>query len=321
MERSGHSIPAAAEPHLDARQPARVIISGASGLIGGALAALLRAQGGAVRALVRRAVRDPAREVYWNPDAGQIEPSQFEGVHAVVHLSGENIAGGRWTPHFKQRLRRSRVDSTRLLAETLARLARPPEALLCASAVGYYGDRGDEELTETSPPGAGFLAELARDWESAAAAARERGIRVVHLRLGVVLAAHGGVLGQLLTPFRRGLGGVIGSGRQYMSWISLHDAVRAISFLLQAERLAGPVNVVSPRPVANREFTRALGRALGRPTLLGVPSWAVRLGFGEMGESLLLGSCRALPARLQEAGFVFQSAELEAALRRELGLA
>lgn len=321
MERSQPPCEVRVPRESEARRPMRVLISGASGLIGGALRAFLCAQGDDVCILVRREAREPAREIYWNPDARQLEPAALEGLDAVVHLSGENIAGRRWTPHFKEQLRRSRVESTRLLSETLARLARPPKALLCASAVGYYGNRGEEEVTEASPPGMGFLAGLTRDWEAASAPAAERGVRVTHLRFGVVLAARGGVVGQLLTPFRLGLGGIIGDGRQYMSWIGLSDALRAIDFVLGSERLVGPVNLVSPHPVTNREFTRALGRVLRRPTVFRVPAWAVRVAFGEMGETLLLGGCRALPARLQEAGFRFESAELETALRRELSLA
>jgi uncharacterized protein (TIGR01777 family) len=242
-------------------------------------------------------------------------------VDAVVHLAGESIAAGRWTAAVKERIRRSRVDGTRLLAETLARLERRPRVLVSASAVGYYGDRGDEPLTEESPPGVGFLADVARAWEAAADPARAVGIRVVHPRLGLVLAREGGALPRMALPFRLGLGGVIGSGRQYWSWIALPDAVRVIERALADATLAGPVNAVAPAPATNREFTRALGRVLGRPTLLPFPALGVRLLMGEMGRALLLGSARVLPRRLERAGFRFEHPELEGALRGALAAA
>ena len=235
-----------------------------------------------------------------------------------MNLAGESIAARRWTGSVKERIRRSRVDGTRLLAETLGRLTRRPQALVSASAVGYYGHRGDEPLTEESPPGSGFLAEVCREWEAAADPARAAGIRVVHPRLGVVLAGQGGALPRMALPFRLGVGGVIGSGRQYWSWIEVGDLVRAIELCLALDTLAGPVNAVAPIPVTNREFTRALGRVLRRPTLVPLPAAAVRLLLGEMGRALLLDSARVLPRRLERAGFRFRHPDLEAALRAAL---
>jgi uncharacterized protein len=256
--------------------------------------------------------------ISWDPDAGTIDAAALEGVDAVVHLAGESIAALRWTRSVKERIRRSRVDGTRLLAETLGRLTRRPQVLVSASAVGYYGDRGDELLTEESPPGSGFLAEVCREWEAAADPARAAGIRVVHPRLGVVLAGQGGALPRMAIPFRLGVGGVIGSGRQYWSWIEVADLARAIELCLALDTLSGPVNTVAPTPVTNREFTRGLGRVLGRPTLVPLPALAVRLLLGEMGGALLLDSARSLPRRLARAGFRFRHPDLESALRAAL---
>jgi hypothetical protein len=237
----------------------------------------------------------------------------------VVHLAGENIAAGRWTPARKEAIRRSRVDGTRLLAGALARLDRKPRVLVSASAVGFYGDRGDEPLTEASAPGSGFLAEVCLAWEAATAPARDAGVRVVTPRLGMVLARDGGALAKMLPPFRLGLGGVIGSGRQWVSWIALPDLVAALRHLLARDDLAGPINAVAPEPITNREFTKTLGRVLRRPTLFPLPASLVRLLLGEMGEAALLGSTRALPAGLQASGFRFSTPELEGALKAVLG--
>jgi uncharacterized protein len=256
--------------------------------------------------------------VEWDPARGRLDPRALEGVDAVVHLAGESIAARRWSAAVKERIRRSRVDGTRLLSETLGNLERRPRVLVSASAVGYYGDRGETPLTEDSAPGAGFLADVCREWEAAADAARSAGIRVVHPRLGLVLAKQGGALPRMTLPFRLGLGGVVGSGRQYWSWIELGDLVRAIELCLGLDGLAGPINAVAPAPVTNREFTRKLGKVLGRPTLVPLPALAVRLLLGEMGRALLLGSARVLPRRLERAGFHFRHPGLESALRAAL---
>lgn len=238
-----------------------------------------------------------------------------EGPDAVVHLAGENIARARWSERQKALIRDSRVKGTRLLCDLLARYSPPPKALVCASAVGYYGDRADEILKEESAPGSGFLADVCREWEAATQPAVERGIRVVNLRIGIVLSPMGGALAKMLTPFKLGVGGTIGSGRQYMSWIALDDVVGAIHFALTNESLHGPVNAVAPNPVTNREFTHTLGRVLSRPTLFPMPAFAARLVLGEMADALLLASARVEPAQLLASGFTFRHPDLEAALR------
>jgi len=301
----------------------RVLVSGASGLVGSALVRRLSEPGAApepaqVLRLVRRPPRPQAGEIAWDPQAGQLSPEALEGLDAVVHLAGENIGAGRWTADKKARIRASRVEGTSLFARALARLARPPRVLVCASAVGWYGDRGEEELDEASPPGTGFLAGVCREWEAATEPAASAGVRVVLARFGVILARHGGALGRMLPLFRWGLGGRLGSGRQYMSWIALDDAVRAIQFLLDSDALRGPVNVVAPRPVTNREFTAALGRVLRRPALCAAPAFMLRLALGEMADQMLLAGARAVPRRLAEQGFVFDHPELESALARLL---
>jgi len=298
-------------------EPMRIAVTGSSGLIGSALTPFLTTGGHEVRRLVRRPPR--ARdELRWDPRGG-VDPSALEGVSAVVHLAGESIGEGRWTRRSKARIKESRVAGTRLLSEGLARMTRPPEVLVCASAIGYYGDRGDETLTENSPAGEGFLAELCRAWEAAALPAREAGIRIVHLRLGVILDPRGGALARMLTPFRLGVGGRVGSGRQWMSWVSLEDAVDAFHHALGRRDMSGVYNVVAPAPVRNAELTRVLARVLGRPALAPVPAFAARLAFGEMAEALLLASARVSPERLEQTGFSFRHPDLEGALRHVLG--
>jgi hypothetical protein len=296
-----------------------IAVSGASGLVGAALVASLEAGGHRVIPLVRRSPRPGEDALRWDPSSGAITPAGPSVGDAVVHLAGDSIMGLRWTAEKKRRIRESRVTATRLLVQTLTRLAKPPAVLVCASGVGYYGSRGDEVLSEESRLGTGFLAELARDWEAATATAIAQGIRVVNLRLGVVLSAHGGALATMLKPFRLGLGGVIGDGAQWMSWIALDDVIGAIRHALATDALRGPVNVVAPAPVTNAEFTRTLGRVLGRPTLVPLPAFAARLALGEMADELLLASQRVVPARLQAGGYRFRHSTLEDALRAALG--
>jgi uncharacterized protein len=292
-----------------------IAITGSTGLVGTALVETLEAEGNLVRRLVRRPVRDEEHEIRWDPAAAQIDAAALEGVDAVVHLAGESLAAHRWTESFKAEIRNSRVRGTQLLCNALAGLGTRPGVLVSASAVGYYGDRGDELVGESSSPGKGFLADVCREWEAATQAARDAGIRVVNLRLGVVLSPKGGALAQMLTPFKLGVGGAIGSGRQYFSWIALDDLVSAIGFVLRTAAMSGPVNAVAPQPVTNREFTKTLGRVLGRPTVLPMPAFAARLAFGEMADEMLLSGARVEPRALLASGFKFQYPELESALR------
>lgn len=297
----------------------KILVTGSSGLLGSALTPSLTAGGNTITRLVRPGTKPGPSQIVWDPAAGRLDAGSLEGFDAVVNLAGENIAGGRWTPERKRLLRDSRVKSTLLLAETLGKLSRPPRVLVAASATGYYGDRGDEMLTEASEPGSGFLAEVCRPWEDSTRPAAAAGIRVVNVRFGIVLSAAGGALAKMLPPFKAGVGGPVGSGRQYMSWIALEDVVRVIEHALVTEALAGPVNVVAPEPVTNREFARTLGRVLGRPALLPLPAFAVRLLFGEMGDELLLASARVRPSRLEATNYRFLYPDLEGALRRSLG--
>lgn len=291
------------------------MVTGASGLLGSALVPALEADGHEVLRLVRRPPQG-AREVAWDPARGTIDANSLAGVEVAVNLSGATI-GRRWSVARKAEIRGSRVDSTRLLSRTLATLDPRPSALISAGGVGIYGDRGDEILTEESELGEGFLPEVGKAWEEAADPARAAGIRVVHFRQGVVLTRRGGILERLLTPFRLGVGGRVGSGRQWWSWVALDDLVEAYRFALAGE-LTGAVNLLSPNPVTNVQFTRALGRALRRPTIFPFPAVAARAVFGEMGEEVLLGSQRALPKRLVDAGFAFRHGELAEALTRAL---
>ena len=296
----------------------KILMSGASGLVGSAVASALSARGDRIIQLVRSSVKDTEREVLWNPQKGIDDTSALEGLDACIHLAGEPIAEGRWTEEKKRRIRESRVEGTRVLAGALARLKRKPSVLLSASAIGYYGDRGDELLTEESAPGDDFLAKVCREWEEATAEAAQAGIRVANMRFGVILSSKGGALQKMLTPFKLGVGGKLGSGRQYMSWIAIDDVVGAILQLLGKEAVRGPVNVVAPNPATNSEFTRALGEALSRPTLFPIPKFAVRLAFGEVADLALLASQRVEPVRLKESGYVFKYPELTGALKHIL---
>ena len=296
----------------------KVAVTGASGLVGSALVPFLTSGGHEVLRLVRRPARGED-EAQWDPAAGTLDARSLEGVDAVVNLSGENIAGGRWSEARKARLRGSRIASTELLARTLASLKRPPKVLVSTSAIGYYGSQDSRWLTEASPADDDFLGRLAVDWEAAAAPAAEAGIRVVHPRLGLVLSPAGGALGKMLPPFRAGLGGVVGPGTQYMSWVAMDDLLGALHHAMVDEGLGGAFNLVSPEPVTNREFTKTLGRVLGRPTITPVPAFALRLALGEMADATLLASTRVRPARLLETGYAFLYPELEGALRHLLG--
>jgi len=291
----------------------RVVMAGASGLIGRAVAAALRAQGTEVRRLVRRAPAAPD-EIFWDPAGGSLDPSALEGADAIVNLAGRTIARGPWTRRARDEMVASRVGATRLLVETLGRRGARPSVFVSASAIGYYGDRGDEVLTETADPGRGFLAELVQAWEAEARRARAYGVRVVCTRFGLILAPRGGVLAPLLLPFRLGLGGPLGSGRQWWSWVHLDDVVGAVLAALRTPALEGPVNVVSPAPVPQREFARVLGAVLRRPAVLPVPAFALRLVLGAMADETVLASQRVRPAALEAVGFAFRWPELRPAL-------
>lgn len=300
-----------AEPPESPKRPV-VAITGASGFIGTALRKRFEPRGHRILRLVRRRARSPD-EVSWDPRRGKIDHTGLEGVDAAVHLAGEPI-DQRWTAARKRRILESRANGTRLFADTLASLKQPPRVLLSASAVGFYGDRGDEILTERSREGTGFLADVCQAWEEGTGTAEEAGIRVVHTRNGLVMGRRGGALKKMLPPFKFGLGGVVGSGRQWWSWISIDDHVAALEFLLEA-KLQGPVNLVGPAPATSREFVKALGRVLNRPTLIPMPSPAVKVAFGQMGEEVLLYSQRVVPSKLLSAGFQFHHGLLEPALR------
>jgi uncharacterized protein (TIGR01777 family) len=301
-----------------ARPPITVAVTGATGMIGSALVTLLRARGHTVRRLVRSRQGLAAGDIGWNPDTGTLDPSSLHGVDAVVHLAGAPIAQ-RWTAARKQAIRDSRVRGTELIARTIAALDRRPSVLLSGSAIGYYGDRGDALLDEESTAGGDFLAQVTRNWESATTPAANAGVRVVLLRTGVVLSEKGGALAKLLPPFKLGLGGPIGGGRQWMSWISLADELRAIEHALVTETMASPVNLVAPNPVTNAEFAETLGRVLVRPAGIRVPAFALELLYGEMARATILAGQRVVPRALTAAGFEFRHPTLEQALRSAVG--
>ena len=295
----------------------KILVSGSTGFIGSALLPSLTSAGHHITRLIRSGTpklggTSPA--ITWNPDLEELNPSSLEGFDAVIHLAGENIAGGRWNPRRKSSIRESRTKGTRLLSQALGGLGHPPKVFISASAIGYYGNRGDERLNEKSPPGEDFLAVVCQEWEQATVVAAKAGIRIVNPRIGMVLSPKGGALAKLLTPFRLGVGGVVGDGNQYMSWIELDDLVGVFQHALASHQLQGPVNAVSPNPVTNREFTKTLGRVLGRPTIFPLPAFAAKLALGEMAEALLLSSQRVEPQRLLETNYVFRFLQLERAL-------
>ncbi len=291
----------------------KILIGGSHGLVGTALIKSLEIKGHEIFRLVRHYPASET-EIEWSPDRYSIQLARLEGFDAAINLAGESIAEGRWTDEKKKRIRESRVKGTKLLADALANLTKPPQTLICASAISYYGNRGDEVLNENSTPGNDFLAKVCIEWEEATALATEKGIRVVNARFGVILDKEGGALRKMLPPFRMGIGGRIGSGKQWMSWIALDDVIGGIEFALANASIKGPVNFVAPNPVTNAEFTKTLGRALSRPTIFPIPAFGVRLVFGEMADALLLASQRVQPERLASAGYAFQYSELENAL-------
>jgi uncharacterized protein (TIGR01777 family) len=294
-----------------------ILITGSTGLIGTNLSAFLAQKNHRIIHMVRKT---PVSEnqIFWDPNTAKLDAGSLEGIDAVVHLAGESITGGRWTAEKKLRIRESRIRGTRLLSESMANLSAPPKVLISTSAIGYYGDRGEERLYEDSRAGTGFLADVCREWENATEPASAKGIRVVTLRFGIVISARGGALSQMLPVFRTGFGGKTGSGRQYMSWIALEDLTRIVEFAIQDESLQGPVNAVSPNPVSNRIFAKTLGRVLRRPSIFTLPRFAARIAFGEMADALLLASARVIPNRLTEAKYPFRFSDLEAALRNAL---
>ncbi len=302
---------------LGAPSPRTVAITGATGLIGSALVARLRSRGNTVRRLVRSTRDAEPGDIPWDPERDRLDPHALAGCNAIIHLAGAPIAQ-RWTSSHKRDILDSRVRSTSLLARVVAAMDDKPAVVLSGSAIGYYGDRGAEQLDETSAPGNDFLASVALQWEAAAAPMAAAGVRLVMLRTGIVLAKHGGALGKMLLPFRMGAGGPIGGGQQWMSWISLDDHVRAMEHLLQAESVAGPVNLVAANPVTNEVFTETLGRVLSRPAIVPVPAFALELAFGEMAGATILASQRVVPKALSGSGFSFEFPTLEQALRHEL---
>jgi uncharacterized protein (TIGR01777 family) len=299
------------------KTPLRVAITGATGFLGSSLSRHLRSAGHAVVPITRSTGKAGQDAIVWDPARGELDPTALAGIDAVVHLAGENIAQ-RWSDHVKREIRDSRVKSTKLIARAIAAMDRPPRVWLSGSAIGIYGNRGNELLDESSAPGSGFLADVVQAWEGATDAVHRGDVRVVHLRTGMVLDSEGGALQKMLPPFRLGLGGRIGSGAQMMSWIELGDWMRSVEKLLHASLVKGPVNLVAPTPVSNMEFTGTLGRVLGRPAAIAVPEIAIKLALGEMGEEVLLSSQRAVPTRLLGAGYTFKYETIEPALRAVL---
>lgn len=304
--------------HAD-RPRLKVAITGASGLVGSNLKHFLTTGGHEVVSLVRDSRKLEEGTAFWNPAAGVLDPEALVGVDAVVHLAGTSIAAGRWTEARKRSIKQSRIRGTELIARTMASMSNGPRVLVSASAVGFYGDQGQSTLTEAAPAGRGFLAEVCRAWEGATKPAERAGVRVVTLRTGVALSPAGGAIGQMLLPFKMGAGGRLGSGKQYVSWIDLDDLIASIVHSIYSENLSGPVNATAPNPVPNSTFTGALGRALGRPTIVPVPALAVKAVFGELGTEALLWGQRVLPTKLLDSGFEFFYEGVEDSLRFQLG--
>ncbi len=301
----------------------KILITGSSGLIGGVLMQRLAADGHEIVRLIRRPVRDPEHELRWSPRHGRIDRDGVANVDAVIHLAGKNVAAGRWNDRLKQEIQDSRVESTQLLANTMAELRREgrgPSILLSTSATGFYGSRGDDTLTESASPGEGFLADVCMDWEDATKPARDAGVRVANLRLGVVLTRDGGMLPKLEPIFRLGLGGPLGDGRQWFPWVHVDDVADVFAFALTEDSLSGPVNVTAPNPVRHGEFVKALGKVLNRPTVIPVPAPLVELAMGkEMARDMVLASQRVIPAKLVEHGYAFRYAQVDEALRAAVG--
>ena len=295
-----------------------VAITGATGLVGTSLTSLLNANGKTVTAISRGDVGSYQDSIRWDPNSGLTNPGRLESIDAVVHLAGENIAAGRWNSKLKARIRNSRIEGTRNLVKSIAAVENRPKVLVCASAIGFYGDRGQKELDETAEAGQGFLADVCKDWEAEANAATELGLRVVNVRIGVVLSPKGGALQKMLLPFKLGLGGIVGSGKQYWSWIGLNDLTRVIAHCIDDESLEGPVNAVSPQPITNYDFTKGVGTALKRPTIFPLPSFMAKIVLGEMAQALLLASTRVVPKKLLNSKFEFEQPNLVSCLTHEL---
>jgi len=298
----------------------KIAVTGSSGLVGQHACGYFASRSHDVIRIVRHNAAKTVSELLWKPKSGEIDLEMLEGLDAVVHLAGDNIASARWSPDKKKTIRDSRVSSTRLLSESLAALSQPPRTLLCASAVGYYGNQGDKLLTEDAERGSGFLSDVCRDWEEATQPAEEAGIRVAHLRIGMVISAKGGALKSMLFPFKLGLGGPVGRGDQYWSWIAVDDLVTAMDFILQNEQLSGPINLVAPNAVTSEAFGKILGACLSRPSFMPLPAFAARIIMGEMADALLLSSTRVEPRKLLDEGFSFRYPDLEEAIRHELAI-
>lgn len=295
----------------------KILISGASGLVGSALTNLLKTKGHSVSALVRREPKNK-NELQWDFESGVKDLESMENFDAVVHLAGENIGDKRWTSEQKNKIRESRVKGTTILNEAILKLKNPPKTFVSASAIGFYGDRGNETLDEDSAVGKGFLPKVCQEWENSSKPLSEKGIRLVYVRIGVVLAPNGGALAKMLFPFKMGFGGIIGSGKQFISWVELEDLTEIFAFSLKNEKVSGAINAVSPNSVTNYEFTKTLGKVLGRPTIFPLPGFAAKIVLGEMADDLLLASTKVTPKKLINLNYKFKNANLEAALRKVL---
>lgn len=297
-----------------------VAISGATGLVGTQLHSLLTAEGKTISAISRREGGTYQDSIMWDPESGLANPARLESIDAVVHLAGESIAGGRWNDTMKRKIRNSRVIGTRSLVKSIAAVEKRPKVLVCASAIGFYGDRGAQEMSEASEAGTGFLPDVCKEWEAEANAAKDLGLRVVNVRIGVVMSPKGGALAKMLLPFKLGAGGIVGSGKQYWSWVGLHDLTRIIAHCINDDSMEGPVNAVSPEPLTNKEFTKVVGSVLHRPTIFPLPAFMAKIVLGEMAEALLLASTRVIPGKLQKSGFKFDHSDLQSCLKHELEL-